>query len=277
MLGRLLAAGVEDLRIDVRDLAALYYRLLRLDVNEAARVVNSGDLQSDIKLASENKLLMDELFNEFNSLSIVFNKPALKFVGEDEEEQDEESDEEDSDDDNNEDEETDVSTQPEYAPEMDVFGAMGAAAPQEAAVSADGGFDIMGGFGFGDVVSSPSPAAPAFSFQPNPSCDAKIFQDTWTSTQAPPEGVLSLTLATPAKARDLEPTLKQNHFVTMASGPAGDRHKFYFYCQDETGALFYMEILMTRTGQMSITAKSLAQDRIGLFVDAFKNAIASLL
>lgn len=81
MLGSVLSKATNDAsHQDVHDRAMLYYRLLGHDVDEAARVVNSSkdpiysfteDADSDVK---------DRLFDEFNTLSVVFGQPAERFI-----------------------------------------------------------------------------------------------------------------------------------------------------------------------------------------------------
>lgn len=81
MLGKVLKAAVDDVsKVDVRDRALLYYRLLQLDVHEAARVVNCPKVvveQFDEGAEAETK---EKIFMEFNSLCAIYNKPSEKFV-----------------------------------------------------------------------------------------------------------------------------------------------------------------------------------------------------
>ena len=75
MMGRLLEMCIEDTtKVDVRDRALLYYRLLKADVHECARVVNCPKTAVEGKFAENVELeLNQKLFNEFNSLSVIYN------------------------------------------------------------------------------------------------------------------------------------------------------------------------------------------------------------
>ena len=275
MLGRLLEEAINDTtRVDVRDLALLYYRLLRKDVNEANRIVASstaiaqGSLQPQAALA-------EELFAEFNSLSIVFNKLAVKFIGaSDDEEDDEESDEE------SDDEEEVAEGSGGFGGGFEVVVDSTPSQPvQQPAV--DNSMDVFNiDFMGGGAPAQPTPVAPVgFQYAQGVNCDAKTFQDTWRATQPPPEGRFVLTLSSPQKVREVESTLKANNFVTMASGAAGPNHKFYFYCADLSENFYFVEILVQlSSGQMQITAKSRASaDQIGLLIESFRGIMAPLL
>lgn len=93
MLGKLLSRAVADsARIDVRDRGLLYYRLLRFDVHEAARVVNCPKNIVESFVESEDKEQKEKIFAEFNTLTVVYGIPAEKFLAmakakEDEEEE----------------------------------------------------------------------------------------------------------------------------------------------------------------------------------------------
>eukprot|EP01027_Heterolobosea_sp_BB2_P010595 GEZU01015533.1.p1 GENE.GEZU01015533.1~~GEZU01015533.1.p1 ORF type:complete len:180 (+),score=61.01 GEZU01015533.1:42-581(+) len=80
MLGRLLSDAVADYsHADVRDRALLYYRMLTKNPDEAQRVIGSKkDLI--IHFSEEENEFQDRLFEEFNTLSVVFNEPSERFL-----------------------------------------------------------------------------------------------------------------------------------------------------------------------------------------------------
>lgn len=82
MLGRLLAYEInEETNMDVRDRAMFYYRLLRSGAEHVRRVVLPSaatvDRFTDDDAVPEQK---DRLFEEFNSLAVVYGQPPELFV-----------------------------------------------------------------------------------------------------------------------------------------------------------------------------------------------------
>lgn len=81
MLGRLMQKAIqEEKHPDVRDRAMLYYRLLEYSPEDARRVICSPkevaeEFQEDVD--SEAK---ERIYQEFNTLSVIFKQPAAKFV-----------------------------------------------------------------------------------------------------------------------------------------------------------------------------------------------------
>lgn len=102
ILGRLLAEAASDYsHANVRDRALFYYRLLSKDINEAHRVVVGKKALISHFSEEESSEFRDRLFDEFNTLSVVFNEPSEKFIikgagilGEKEAEEEEEQEEE---------------------------------------------------------------------------------------------------------------------------------------------------------------------------------------
>jgi hypothetical protein len=280
MLGRLLQAASEDAaHVDVRDRALLYYRLLQVNVNEASRVVNAVQVLVQSSSATEAELA-EELFKEFNSCSIVYEKPALKFIGEDSEDEEEESEDEEEDEEEEEDQQDQGTTNASAPPMDDPFAMPVASAPaQPATADTSGGdlLDLMGGFDLGGSFGDTS--APAFTLKPGVSCDKKTFQSVWQGTQAPTEGKLQLNFSSPAKIREFESTMIAANFAKMASGAMpNNQHKFFFYAQDTQDHYYFLEIIAAVTqGALSVTAKSQNQAAIGQFVQTFQTAIAALL
>ena len=86
---------------DVHDRALLYYRLLRNNVRAAAQVVCAPKDPVFNFVEDDNSDVRDKLFEEFNSLSVIYNLPSVAFLKketaaeEEEEEEEEDDDEED--------------------------------------------------------------------------------------------------------------------------------------------------------------------------------------
>lgn len=81
MLGQLFEISVGDAsHADVHDRALLYYRLLEKDITLAEHVICGNKKQITDFAEEEGAEYKDRLFNEFNTLSIIYNKPSEMFI-----------------------------------------------------------------------------------------------------------------------------------------------------------------------------------------------------
>ncbi|XBI18213.1 hypothetical protein VPH35_060056 [Triticum aestivum] len=78
-LGATLAAGLADTHQDVHDRALFYYRLLQYDPAVAERVVNPPKQAVSVFADTQSSEIKDRIFDEFNSLSVVYQKARAKF------------------------------------------------------------------------------------------------------------------------------------------------------------------------------------------------------
>jgi len=266
MLGKLLKAAVEDVsQIDVRDRALLYYRLLKYDVQEAARVVHCPKVIVESFIEQEDQAVKDQIFKEFNSLSLVYNKPAKLFVtGVDMEEElkREEEDrkkkaaedlqdnsassslvrDQDRDKDAPIENEKDIVKVPKIQPKQQ----------SEIDILAMDLLDLPAG-----KLSSPGPSRPAFNLNPQPIMDVATFQAKWGSV--PLGGILELVMSNPKPAPAIvESSLAVRSIMTIASGTTVENIiKLYLYAQNvDTGDFFFIETLIdSNTGRLVCTAK----------------------
>ncbi|TVU35861.1 hypothetical protein EJB05_17768 [Eragrostis curvula] len=79
-LGATLAAGISDTHQDVHDRALFYYRLLQYDPSVAERVVNPPKQAVSVFADTQSSEMKDRIFDEFNSLSVVYQKPSYMFT-----------------------------------------------------------------------------------------------------------------------------------------------------------------------------------------------------
>ncbi|WVZ69593.1 hypothetical protein U9M48_018359 [Paspalum notatum var. saurae] len=79
-LGATLAAGLSNTHQDVHDRALFYYRLLQYDPNVAERVVNPPKQAVSVFADTQSGEMKDRIFDEFNSLSVVYQKPSYMFT-----------------------------------------------------------------------------------------------------------------------------------------------------------------------------------------------------
>lgn len=80
MLGRVLAHGLAEIQQDLHDRALLYYRLFRQGVGVAERVINPPRQPVSVFVDAQGDEARDRIFDEFNSLSVVYGKPAYLFL-----------------------------------------------------------------------------------------------------------------------------------------------------------------------------------------------------
>ncbi|KAJ8751695.1 hypothetical protein K2173_025861 [Erythroxylum novogranatense] len=79
-LGAALSAGLADFHQDVHDRALFYYRLLQHNVTIAERVVNPPKQAVSVFADTQSSEIKDRIFDEFNSLSVVYEKPSYMFT-----------------------------------------------------------------------------------------------------------------------------------------------------------------------------------------------------
>ncbi|KAG2699747.1 hypothetical protein I3843_07G203400 [Carya illinoinensis] len=79
-LGAALAAGLADFHQDVHDRALFYYRLLQYNVSVAQRVVDPPKQAVSVFADTQSSEIKDRIFDEFNSLSVVYQKPSYMFT-----------------------------------------------------------------------------------------------------------------------------------------------------------------------------------------------------
>ncbi|RYR33510.1 hypothetical protein Ahy_A10g048123 isoform B [Arachis hypogaea] len=79
-LGAGLAAGLADFHQDVHDRALFYYRLLQYKVSVAESVVNPPKQAVSVFADSQSSEIKDRIFDEFNSLSVIYQKPSYMFT-----------------------------------------------------------------------------------------------------------------------------------------------------------------------------------------------------
>ncbi|CAK9325617.1 unnamed protein product [Citrullus colocynthis] len=79
-LGAALAVGLADFHQDVHDRALFYYRLLQYNVSVAERVVNPPKQAVSVFADTQSSEVKDRIFDEFNSLSVIYQKPSYMFT-----------------------------------------------------------------------------------------------------------------------------------------------------------------------------------------------------
>lgn len=264
MLGRLLDSVInESSNQDVRDRALLYYRLLERDPDSAGSIVaqfKTDPVQIFAEMAESD--LKEKLFEEFNTLSVVYNKPSETFISsknlvasvpEHDEEVDDEHD--------NEEEERSYDGEEEYVPEHEgghydhVEHDVRAQAPP----ASSGSVDLLD-MDFGASASVPAPVSATLTLTPNPNMDAPTFQQNWTGL--PVIASVHLDLPQLPAQGDIEAAFTTHLIYTMASGDVGPQYKFFFYAQDTDSNLYLVETMVdkaNRTLQATVKGSNSSQ------------------
>lgn len=271
MLGRLLKKAIEDTsKVDVRDRALLFYRLLQVDLNEAQTVVTCPKITvAPGFLDAEAVELQEKIFLEFNSLCPIYEKPSSKFVKyvppEDEPtpvpEQGEDVGDEGKQEGQEEGEDNHHIERP-YLTERPAERDFLEEAMQNVTIH---------------TTEAPAPvaSAPAISLDPVPTIDAAKFQQNWPTM--PQVSEFSHRLTNPAAQTQIEQSFAAKAIHCMASGTQGSMMKFYFYATTN-GQMFLLEAnLDLPTNVFGVKVKSnAAPDTAAAFLQYLQSALSAL-
>ena len=303
MLGKALAAGTNDANQDVHDRALMYARLLHQDPEAASRVI--AGYKESVANFSDGAGFADkfgeQIFDEFNSLSVLYRKPAFLFT---------------------DDKPVEVPRTPDVIEAAGGGGGgsammgdslidfgdepVGASSSRSAIddllgmPAGGGGGGGGGGSGPGsshnlldlldvpmDSASVPAAPPPPLVLRPAPSLDAATFQARWAALPPAPgcvSGPRVLTLGANAPAVLTAPPPLMSHlatrgFATMASGGAPSTGlKYYFYAQAADGAgTFLVEAVVNPVARAAnVVLKTDAGDQRGAAAeDILAEAMAS--
>eukprot|EP00055_Hartaetosiga_balthica_P018704 m.135204 g.135204 ORF g.135204 m.135204 type:complete len:776 (-) comp9865_c0_seq1:143-2470(-) len=259
MLGRLFEALIGDeINQDVHDRALLYYRLLNVNYQEAQRVV-CGHSSSVTTIVDADAELKNQIFAEFNTLSVMYNQPYINFianahpydilgqpdatmkVNEERDRDDGESDDEDA---------------------TDVAEGLLIDTGESASYSHHANF----------IQSS------HLSLKRKPALAPSEFEKMWTSndvTMVVKDILKSVPTATTPGL--IEKAMAKFGVSIIASSPLqGGVIKFFFFAQEEDGVAFHlMEASLDIDARMfSANIKSTSPDTSGLFAMVIREALS---
>lgn len=261
MLIQLLTIMLNDTSdTNLHDRALLYYRLLRHDVQEAKRCVTCP--KDPVAEFAEERLsgLKQQLFEEFNTLSILYDQPAEQFVDE---------------------KHLENSAMPTLG-----FAASAMASHQQQSQaqsyaintqssSHGAASDDLLGWNQGGA-NHDSNARQPWSLQGNVSLDQETFQAQWEANEAAAN--LDLYLSSCPSAEEIEKLASDNRIYCMASGDLGDALKFFFFGRDSNNVLHLAEVQLDKTScQLTATIKSEDPADAQTFADSFMASLGSLL
>uniref|UniRef100_A0A6U3AKM9 Beta-adaptin appendage C-terminal subdomain domain-containing protein n=2 Tax=Lotharella globosa TaxID=91324 RepID=A0A6U3AKM9_9EUKA len=290
MLGRLLKHAIDDRSmVDVRDQALFYFRLLRHDVHEAARVVNCEKVKVSSFAEADDEELKDQIFDEFNTLSVIYEAPSSRFCTFRPPEVKDPGDSPAA---------TPHNPTAQAAATVAVTpsgGLSGAAAPAPSVGTAGreakqpplqvleepmevkksspassasrpvpaAAIDFLSNLA--DEPAAGAGSAPAPVLVARPKLAGAAYKKKWGAL--PKAGVHQAQLKTPLPpVKGVEAAFKQNSIAAVASGKKGGLMKFYFYAQSAKDSTFFLveANLQIATGKFSATIKcenkSLMQD-----------------
>ena len=123
-----------------------------------------------------------------------------------------------------------------------------------AVTAAAAGIDLLGLMD--DIPSAPpARAAPSLLLSPSVALDQAAYQQRWASL--PTASTWTAGVGQPSGIDGLPGRLSGSHVKCMAFGNVGDTVKFYFFAQQEAGALLLLELLVDRTSaSASATVKA---------------------
>lgn len=272
MLGRLFKAlSEDDSSPDVLDRVHMYYRLLANDIDSAKRVIDSNESGANEFVEMDEKLIVT-LFNEFNTLSVIYEKPAAHFIttkelvvpdlGYDEEVEEEE--------------EAPAEQVAQPADPMGDYG-MGdygmAAAPADAAPVESGGFDDFMNFGMDTTPASAFDMGAVFSMDPNPSTDRGMFQQKWTTLAEAHVEQFQIP-STPTDPNMIQSALQTYNIAFVANGYMGQVMKIFLSAY-HSGMAYETELLVAQNN-CKITVKTEEPDHVMDYVEILKSALNSM-
>jgi hypothetical protein len=233
----------------------------------------------------------ETIFREFNSLSVLYNKPSASFIAADHL----------------------IAAQPVVEPppsgsaggqdddrligdEGEEYGLAGGGGGGAAGAAVGGGaraaaaaapapthtqeIDLLGddllGLGLGSS-SAPAPAPVAAYLLPTVALEASAFQGKWQA--------LSVAATLPLRARrlpnstgEVEALCRQQNIFTIASGDTGSSLKWFLYAQLSTHQFVLMEALLDKSnGNFAVTVKCDAGGAHAVVAAALKQALVDIL
>ncbi|KAM3331189.1 hypothetical protein ACQJBY_027302 [Aegilops geniculata] len=311
-LGATLAAGLADTHQDVHDRALFYYRLLQYDPAVAERVVNPPKQAVSVFADTQSSEIKDRIFDEFNSLSVVYQKPSYMFTDKEHrgtfeysedlanltvgaeapetvisaqryQENDNDLLLSTSDKEDNGIRSSNGSYTSTYNAPSDLLSSQ---TPAETALINPGSstystqtnfsLDDLLGLGVPDAPAPPPP--PALALNSKPVLDPATFQKKWGQLALSFSQECSLSpqgAASLMNPQSLIRHMQSTYIQCIASGGQPPNYKFYFYGQKAGAAAFYLVECIVNTASAKAQLKIKAED--GTTAEAFSTLFQSVL
>eukprot|EP00040_Diaphanoeca_grandis_P001303 m.18080 g.18080 ORF g.18080 m.18080 type:complete len:808 (+) comp11828_c0_seq1:105-2528(+) len=251
VLGLLLEKTIdEEGDMDVHDRALVYYRLLRTNIDEARRVVAST--KNVIEDFDDNREgVLDAVFDEFNSLSAIYQEPSTQFVEQ------------------RSPYNTVGSTRPRAHALTD--DEPDAVQPVAQTVNATPTPNLLDG----DMFTIGIPVTQGMSLVADPAITPAEFEKRWTTTET--SAVTKEILSKLPSTSDFEQMMAKASIKTLATQPPQNGIiKFYQYAQEAgNGNYHLLEVVVDVTTRfLTASFKSDDADSAGDFAVHFRSALA---
>ncbi|KAL8499231.1 hypothetical protein ACS0TY_022274 [Phlomoides rotata] len=306
-LGAALAAGLADYHQDVHDRALFYYRLLKYDVSVAERIVNPPKQAVSVFADTQSNEIKDRIFDEFNSLSVVYQKPSYMFTDKEHRGPFAFSEElgnlsisaEPSDnvvaaqgvEANDKDLLLSISEKEESqglgnngsvynAPSLGQLDLVSLDQPSTVHSSASLAIDELLGLGMMSAAPTPVPSSSALLLNAKAAIDANAFQQKWRQlpvsisqeTSIDPRGVALMM-----NPQALPQHMQGHSIVCIASGGQAPNFKFFFFAQnaEESSSTYLVECIINSSScKVQLKIKADDQSKSGAFSELFQSALS---
>jgi len=226
ILGQLFVKALEDVsNPDVHDRALFYYRLLSTNIDKCKQIVFSGKpVLGKGFVEEQDGAEVDKLFEEFNTLSVIYGENAERFIKADIQV-----------DDDDEQARAEAEAQ-RYRQEQEEYYKQ-----QEAAI---------------EEQFSASPAKGSnMELDPSAQMDPKTFESTWKSLPQQPDNQLQcpVTLSS-TDVQFLETQFANSCLLSVAKGASGAAIRFFLYAYEIGSSSWILVELSLNTANQSATA-----------------------
>ena len=272
ILGSALKFAMADTNQDVHDRGLLYYRLLQLSVDEAIRVI-APEKTSIAAFAEEgDSSVTDVVFEEFNTLSVIYNKPAIAFIEEEYEMEPEPGADGGEYDDRRANAGNGIArtSSAAFTDSNLLSESEQAVVVEEVTAAREAGDAPVGNLlGIDDLLSldisapvevAAPPPPPTLVLAESPQLDPGAFQSSWSSLQIGVEEEMPLSAAV-SSAETMIRAMAARHILTMASGGSPAEMKFFLFAQrQDGGGAFILVELDVKNAEMRAIAKIKSTD-----------------
>eukprot|EP00761_Pharyngomonas_kirbyi_P001328 gb/GECH01001332.1/.p1 GENE.gb/GECH01001332.1/~~gb/GECH01001332.1/.p1 ORF type:complete len:783 (+),score=191.05 gb/GECH01001332.1/:1-2349(+) len=253
MLGRLLADAIEgEYSVDVCERAAFFYRCLKADPREARHVL-AAKKKLISSFTEESSLLLDRLFEEFNTLSVIYEQPSDRFVSQ-ENDASIASDDDGDDYEQNEEYENISDANATYQQSSEASSSDAGMGMKSSLLKSNQDSSLIQ-FGSNASNSVNEVEDDGLELAEEVHLPANQFQQKWGSLSVATQEQVSL-LEQPNADRVIE-MFDDFYIRSMAKGDMGGTLRFFFYAKREGGnSYFLLEVKIDLNGNAAYTIKA---------------------
>lgn len=312
ILGEVLAAALSDAHQDVHDRGLFYYRLLQHGVESAERVINPPKQAVSVFADMQSSEIKDRIFDEFNTLAVVYQQPSYMFLDKEHRGPFEFLDDASTNASATESSETMLAGQRVDANDNDlllsasekedtrgIVASNGSSAYVAPSSSTTNGLGLLaapastpppaGGFAIDDLLGlglpmtppEPAPAPPSLVLNAKPVLNPASFQQKWRQLAVASTQEYTLTPQAVANLTGPQPLLRHMQAQSIhciASGGQAPNFKFFFFAQKSNASAgvgyFLVECIINVTAKKcTANYKTEESDLLENFANIFQLAI----